>query len=62
VGCHRGADGLEVRHVHWGVADPPFAQDPADQAVGSAVGVVAQHDVVPGAGEGPDEGVLGGQA
>ena len=56
------ADGVEVGHVHGGVADAPLPQHAADQAVGAAVGVVAEHDVVAGAGERADQRVLGGQA
>ena len=41
---------------------PHVAQHAADQPVGAAVGVVAEHDVVAGPQQGADQGILGGEA
>ncbi len=62
LGRHGRRHGVKIGHVHRGVADAPLPQNPADQPVGAAVGVVAEHNVVAGAGQRTDHGVLGGQA
>ena len=42
--------------------DAPRAGDPGDQPVGAAVGVVGDDDVVAGAQDGAQQGVLGAEA
>ncbi len=55
----RRRDRLEVTQRHGGVLHPPRLGDLGEQTVGAAVGVVGQDDVLAGAGEGADQGVLG---
>ena len=55
------ADLVEVAHVDDDELDAPRHVQPAHQAVGAAVHVVAHHDTATGDQRGAEQGVLGGE-
>jgi hypothetical protein len=54
--------GVEVRQLRRGVGDPPLREDLVDEPERAAIGVVGDHDVVPGPQDRPQGTVGGGHA